>query len=107
MNALKPAVELPPQRVAEFCRRNRIRRLSLFGSVLRADFRPDSDVDVLVEFEPEARVGFFKLVDLQDELSPMLGGRTVDLRTPRDLSRYFRSEVEAGARVEYASDTAV
>ena len=106
MNALKPAVEFPPLPVAEFCRRNRIRRLSLFGSVLRADFRPDSDVDVLVEFEPEARVGFFKLVDLQDELSAMIGGRTVDLRTPRDLSRHFRSEVEAGARVEYASDTA-
>lgn len=104
MNALNPPVKFPPQRVAEFCRRNRIRRLSLFGSVLRADFRPDSDVDVLVEFEPEARVGFFKLVDMQDELSAMLGGRTVDLRTPRDLSPYFRSEVQAGARLEYASD---
>ncbi len=88
MNAVKPAVEFPPRPVAEFCRRNRIRRLSLFGSVLR----PDSDVDVLV--------------DLQDELAAMLGGRTVDLRTPRDLSRYFRREVEAGARVGYLSDTA-
>lgn len=106
MNAVKPTVEFPPQPVAEFCRRNRIRRLSLFGSVLRADFRPDSDVDVLVEFEPDARVGFFKLVDLQDELSVMIGGREVDLRTSRDLSRYFRSEVETGARVQYASDTA-
>ena len=106
MNVAQPAVEFPSQPVAEFCRRNRIRRLSLFGSVLRADFRPDSDVDVLVEFEPEARVGFFKLVDLQDELSTMIGGRAVDLRTARDLSRYFRSEVEVGARVQYASDTA-
>ena len=78
-----------------------IRRLSLFGSILRDDFRPDSDVDVLVEFEPDHVPGFFGLFDLQEELSALFG-RRVDLRTPEDLSRYFRDEVLARAEVQYA-----
>ena len=73
--------------------RHRIRRLALFGSVLRPDFGPESDVDVLVEFEPEAAIGFFGLARLERELSALLGGRRVDLRTPQDLSRYFRNSV--------------
>ncbi len=85
-----------------FCRRNRIRRLSLFGSVLRADFRADSDVDVLVEFEPDGVPGLLALARMERELSAMLGGRKVDLRTPEDLSRFFREEVVAGAEVRYA-----
>lgn len=85
----------------DFARRHHIRRLSLFGSVLRPDFRPDSDVDVLVEFAPGHVPGFFGLVDMQEELSVILG-RRVDLRTPQDLSRYFRDEVLAGAEVQYA-----
>ncbi len=89
-------------RIAEFCERHHIRKLSLFGSVLRQDFGPGSDVDVLVEFEPGHVPGFFRLFDLEEELSALFGGRKVDLRTPRDLSRYFRDEVLARAEVQYA-----
>ena len=90
-------INLPQDRIAEFCRRYYIRRLSLFGSVLREDFRPDSDVDVLVEFEPGYEPGFFGLARMERELSELFGGRKVDLRTPEDLSRYFRDEVLAEA----------
>lgn len=85
-------VAIDPERIAEFCRRNGIHRLSLFGSVLRDDFRPDSDVDVLVEFEPEVRVGLFDIAGMEIELGEMIG-RRIDLRTSRDLSRYFRDDV--------------
>jgi hypothetical protein len=77
--------------IAAFCRRNRIRKLSLFGSVLRDDFTPESDVDVLVEFEPGATPGF-AYISMADELAVMLG-RQVDLLTPAGLSDYFRDEV--------------
>ena len=90
---------IPPDRLADFCRRNHIRRLSLFGSVLRDDFRPDSDVDVLVEFEPGHTPGL-KFIALQDELSQLLG-RDVDLNTPAFLSAYFRDEVLGEAEVLY------
>ena len=94
-------ISIPKDRIADFCRRHHIRKLALFGSVLRDDFRPDSDVDVLVEFEPEARVGFFGLYDMEQELSSFFGGRKVDLRTAQDLSRHFRDKVVADAQVEY------
>ena len=87
--------------IAEFCERHHIQRLSLFGSVLREDFRPDSDLDVLVAFEPGHVPGFFGLFDLEEDLSTLFG-RRVDLRTPEDLSRYFRDEVLARAEVLYA-----
>lgn len=90
--------------IAEFCRRHHIRKLAFFGSVLRDDFRPDSDVDVLVEFEPGQTPGYFNLVDMEDELAAMLGGRKVDLRTAKELSRYFRDEVVTSAEVQYAGD---
>jgi predicted nucleotidyltransferase len=86
-----PKIGIPRLALADFCRRNHIRRLALFGSVLRDDFRPESDVDVLVEFEPGHRLGF-AFFALQDELSEMFG-RRVDLNTREDLSRYFRDEV--------------
>ena len=89
------------ERLAAFCRKHHIRKLALFGSVLRDDFRSDSDVDVLVEFEPEQPVGYFELVAMEDELSVLLGGRKVDLRTPLELSRYFRDQVIASAEVQY------
>ena len=76
---MNPGIEIPMDRVAGFCRRNRIRRLALFGSVLRDDFAPESDVDVLVEFEPGARVGL-AFFTMQDELSDILG-RRVDMNT--------------------------
>jgi len=93
---------VPRSEIAKFCQRNHIRRLYLFGSALRDDFRPDSDVDVLVEFEPGHVPGFFRLFDMEAELSALFGGRKVDLRTPQDLSRYFRDEVLATAELHYA-----
>lgn len=93
---------LPREQLDEFCRRNHIAKLSLFGSVLRQDFRPDSDVDVLVEFEEGHTPGFLGLARMEEELSEMLGGRKVDLRTPQDLSQYFREEVLDTAVVQYA-----
>jgi predicted nucleotidyltransferase len=92
-------VTVSQDELAAFCRDHHIRRLALFGSVLRDDFRPDSDIDVLVEFEPEHIPGL-AFFDIQDELSTLLG-RKVDLNTPRFLSRYFRDRVQAGARVLY------
>lgn len=87
--------------IERFCKRHHIRRLALFGSVLREDFRSDSDVDVLAEFAPGHAVGYFALVRMEDELSRILG-RKVDLRTPPELSKYFRDEVLASAEVQYA-----
>ncbi len=89
------------EKLGNFCRRNHIRRLALFGSVLREDFRPDSDVDVLVEFEP-GRVPGLKFFALERELSQILG-RKVDLNTPHFLSPYFRSRVLAEAEVRYVA----
>ncbi|HVT26896.1 MAG TPA: nucleotidyltransferase family protein [Lacipirellulaceae bacterium] len=94
-------VKFSRERLAEFCRRHRIRRLALFGSILRDDFRPDSDVDVLVEFEPGVRTGL-RFFEMQDELSNILG-RRVDLNTPECLSKYFRDEVLAKAGVQHAA----
>jgi hypothetical protein len=88
--------------LADFCRRHQIRRLALFGSVLHGDHRPDSDIDLLVEFEPGVRIGFVGLASIQLELSKLLG-RNVDLRTASELSRYFRDSVLAEAEVQYAS----
>ena len=99
MNAVP---SIPPQRIAAFCRQHGIRRLALFGSALRGDFRPDSDVDVLVEFEPGRTPSLLGIARLERELSPLFGGRKVDLRTPEDLSRYFRQKVIEEAEVQYA-----
>lgn len=94
-------INIPKDKIAEFCRRNRIHRLALFGSVLREDFGPESDVDVLVEFEPDARVGFFDLYDMEQELAHLLGGRRVDLNTSKSLSKYFRDEIMQEAEEQY------
>jgi uncharacterized protein len=94
-------IEIPRERIAEFCRRHRIRKLSLFGSILRDDFRPESDIDVLVEFEPGATPGL-AFFSFQDELSTIFG-RKVDLHTPGFLSKYFRDEVLAEAEVQYVA----
>lgn len=95
-----PQIEFPQEKIANFCRRHHIRMLALYGSVLRDDFGADSDVDVLVEFAPEERVGLLRLAGMELELSE-LAGRRVDLRTPQDLSRYFRQEVLEQASVQY------
>jgi len=96
-------IQLDPEYVAEFCKRNHIRKLALFGSVLTDRFRDESDIDVLVEFEEEARVGLFDLARMEIELTEKLG-RKVDLRTPKELSRYFRDEVVRGAEVQYSGE---
>lgn len=95
-------IEIPEAEIVAVCHRNGIRRLALFGSVLTDRFSETSDIDVLVEFRPQERIGFFRLADIENELSRLLGGRKVDLRTPMDLSRYFRAEVLQNARVVYA-----
>jgi len=100
---MRSNLEVPRETLIEFCRRNRVRKLSFFGSVLREDFRPESDVDVLVEFESGAVVGFFALYDIEQELSRILGGRKVDVHTPGGLSRYIRDRVLAEAEVQYAA----
>ena len=92
-------IEISPDAIADFCRRHRIHRLALFGSILRDDFGPDSDIDILVEFEPDATPGF-AFFALQDELTQMLG-RKVDLNTPGFLSKYFRDEVMREAEPLY------
>jgi hypothetical protein len=96
-----PNIKIPRKKLAWFCQRHYIQRLSLFGSVLRDDFGPDSDVDVLVEFLPGHAPGYFRLFDMETELSALLGGRKADIRTSRDLSRYFRDQVVSEARVLY------
>jgi predicted nucleotidyltransferase len=95
-------IEIPQAAIAGFCQRNGIQRLSLFGSVLTGRFSDASDIDLLVEFLPGERVGFFRLADLEQELSGLFGGRKIDLRTSMDLSRYFRGEVVQSAVVLYA-----
>jgi len=95
-------IEIPAAEIASLCRRNGIRKLAFFGSVLTERFSDHSDIDVLVEFRPDERVGFFRLADIQDELSRLLDGRTIDLRTPMDLSRHFRAQVVRDASVVYA-----
>ncbi len=94
---------LDHEALAQLCRRHGIRRLSLFGSVLKGTDRPDSDVDLLVEFEPGAIPGLLGMAAIEAELSALLGGRRVDLRTAEDLSRYFRGEVERTAEVQFAA----
>lgn len=96
-------IQIPKQALRQFCQTHHVRRLSIFGSVLRDDFGPQSDIDVLVEFEPECIPGFFKLAEMQAELE-LLFARKVDLRTPEDLSRYFRDEVVAAAEVQYVHE---
>lgn len=94
-------VPLPGAAIAGFCRANGIRRLAVFGSVLRDDFHSGSDIDLLVEFEPDRVPGLFGLARMERELSALLGGRKVDLRTPADLSPYFRQQVLDEALVQY------
>jgi predicted nucleotidyltransferase len=94
-------ITVPKAKVAEFCLRHHIRKLALYGSVLRGDFQPDSDVDVLVEFEPGYTVGMLRMAELEMELSGFLG-RKVDLRTPAELSRYFRDQMLRESEIQYA-----
>src|SRR5208337_1639387 len=98
---MKHDVIINKRDLEQFCVRHHITKLSFFGSILRDDFNEKSDVDVLVEFEKGHVPGFFKLIEMEDELSVILGGRKPDIRTSEDLSRYFRKEVVESALVQY------
>jgi predicted nucleotidyltransferase len=95
-----PKIAIDRERLADFCRQHHIRRLQLFGSVLRDDFRPDSDVDVLVEFEPGHTPGW-GIMDVEEELGRLLGGRKVDMVNPRYLNRRLRDRILHDAQVQY------
>ena len=96
----KARISIPKDSITEFCKRNHILRLSFFGSVVREDFAPSSDVDVLVEFEPGVRVGLIRLSGLKLELGEIIG-RKVDLNTPGFLSKYYRAQILVEAEVQY------
>ena len=96
-----PHLSVPQDKIADFCRRHYIRKLSLFGSTLKGTNRPESDVDLLVEFEPGATPGLLTVAQIEFDLSDLLGGRKVDLRTAGDLSRYFRDEVVRTAEAQF------
>jgi len=95
------SIDFSHHKLTEFCRHHHIRKLSLFGSVLRSDFRQDSDIDVLVEFEP-GRVPGYGFIRIEKELSTLLGGRSVDLVTPKFLNHRIRERILGGAQVLYA-----
>jgi predicted nucleotidyltransferase len=97
---LDERVNITKEQIAEFCQKNHIKRLAFFGSVLWDDFEPDSDIDILIEIDHTFPTGFIKMAQMGIELSEMMG-RKVDLRTPKELSRYFRDEVLAEAEVQY------
>lgn len=98
---MNKAILIQKSKIADFCKRHHIQRLAIYGSALRSDFSPESDIDVLVDFAPGHTPGFFKLFEMESELSSLFGGRKVDLRTPQDLSLYFRDRVIEGAEVQY------
>jgi len=93
--------EMPKDEIKAFCKRNKIRKLSVFGSILRQDFGPGSDIDLLVEFDPGNIPGLIRLAGMENELAEILG-RKVDIRTAQDLSRYFRQDVIKSSEVQYA-----
>lgn len=95
-------IEVPKDVLSEFCKRNRIKRLALFGSVLREDFSADSDIDVLVEFESDTKVDLFDLYDMEQELSAIFGGYKVDINTPKSLSHYFLDDILSEAKEQYS-----
>lgn len=97
----KPRIQVSRQELAAFCRKHHIQKLSFFGSVLRDDFQPDSDVDVLVEFVPGRTPGL-EIVDIEQELSRLLGARQVDIVNPKWLNRRLKKRVLASAEVQYA-----
>ena len=92
-----------PEALGSLCRRHNIRRLALFGSTLTGGARPDSDVDLLVEFEPGPEPGLLRLAAMEADFSRLLGGRPADLRTAHDLSRHFREQVLSMAEVQFES----
>ena len=99
---MNPQVSVSKDALAAFCQERGIKRLAVFGSALREDLGPESDIDVLVEFEPDRIPGLLGVAGIELELSKLFSGRKVDLRTPEDLSHYFRQDVLDAAEVQYA-----
>lgn len=100
---MPPRLPIDPDTLAAFCRRHHIRKLALFGSTLKGTARPDSDIDLLVEFEPDHLPGLIEFAGIELELSELLDGRKIDLRTAGDLSRHFRDDVVSSAAIQYAA----
>ena len=100
---MNPKLDLDPATLARFCEQHYVRSLSLFGSQLKGTAGPNSDIDLLVEFKPNARITLLDMAGMEIELSLALGGRKVDLRTAQELSRYFRDEVVRSAEVQYVA----
>jgi len=96
----KDRVKLTKDQIAGFCSKNHILKFAYFGSILRDDFNSDSDIDILIELDPDARIGLLEMAKMEIELSEMIG-RKVDLRTPGDLSKYFRDKVMQEADIQY------
>ena len=99
---MNPSLTIPRQALAAFCREHGISRMAIFGSALRGGLRPESDIDLVVTFEKGRTPGLLRLAQMELDLSVLFSGRKIDLRTPDDLSRYFRREVMATAEVVYA-----
>lgn len=97
-------IDIPKEKIAQFCQHWHITKLSLFGSVLRNDFRPESDVDVLVEFQSEYTPGFLKFHQIQEELSTILNNRQIDLVTPKFLNHHIRDRILLEAEVYYVAE---
>ena len=93
-------IGLSKDQIAEFCKKNHIKKFAFYGSILRDDFRPNSDIDVLVDFDQEAKMDLIRMAEIEIELSDIVGKR-VDMRTPQDLSKYFRDKVVREADVQY------
>ncbi len=101
---MNTSITFSREALASFCQRNGIKRMAIFGSALRDDFRTDSDVDILAEFDPSHIPTLFDIAGMEQDLSEFFPGRKVDLRTPEDLSRYFRQRVVSEAEVVYAAE---
>ncbi|MCY3768998.1 MAG: nucleotidyltransferase family protein [Gammaproteobacteria bacterium] len=101
---MNPQVFIPKTELSEFCQAHGVARFAIFGSALREDFSPASDIDVLVEFIPGRTPGLLGMADMEIQLSALFGGRKVDIQTPEDLSRYFRQEIIESAEVQYTGE---
>jgi len=102
---IEPRIPIPADQINALCRTHRICQMYLYGSVLGDDFGPNSDIDVLVEFESGASPGLFEMYEIQSKLSQVFGNRLVDLKTPSELSRYFRDEVKAAAHPIFGANS--
>ena len=93
-------IKITKRQITDFCKKNHILKFAFFGSVLHNDFRSDSDIDILIEIDKKYPIGYFRMAEMEIELSEMTG-RKVDLRTPNELSRYFKDEVLSEAEIQY------